>query len=97
MGDSLLVMAWIPCSVPARTRYSFEVRGGKPSAGHRVSSRLDWGEKRRSTSEVALVDEAASFVDYLRGSSGGSEERDERNTQRPKMAMMAIGKKSMVG
>ena len=25
-GDSLLVMAWIPCSVPARTRYSLEVR-----------------------------------------------------------------------
>lgn len=32
MGDSRLVIAWMPCSVPARTRYSFEVSCANPSA-----------------------------------------------------------------
>lgn len=32
MGDRRLVMAWMPCSVPARTRYSFEVSCASPSA-----------------------------------------------------------------
>jgi hypothetical protein len=32
VGDKRLVMAWIPCSVPARTRYSLDVSCASPSA-----------------------------------------------------------------
>ena len=31
VGDRRLVMAWIPCNVPARTRYSLEDKPGRPS------------------------------------------------------------------
>jgi len=31
VGDSLEVMAWTPCNVPARTRYSFAVKEERPS------------------------------------------------------------------
>jgi hypothetical protein len=31
IGESRLVIACIPCKVPARTRYSFEVRRARPS------------------------------------------------------------------
>lgn len=31
LGDNRAVMAWIPCNVPARTRYSFEVSCARPS------------------------------------------------------------------
>lgn len=32
VGERRLVIACIPCKVPASTRYSFDVRPGKPSA-----------------------------------------------------------------
>lgn len=32
VGERRLVMACIPCKVPARTRYSFDVSPGRPSA-----------------------------------------------------------------
>ena len=52
-----------------------------------------WIEKRRKTSKVALVNQASSFVNHLYSLLGQRKEREERNTQRPKIAMVVIDKK----
>ena len=65
VGDKRAVMAWMPCKVPARTRYSFAVSCARPSRRllslRRVRFYLYW----RRTREVTLVDQATRFVDDL--------------------------------
>lgn len=73
LGESRAVMAWIPCSVPAKTRYSFEVSCARPSTcdvneniyiykyAQIVCVTVEVGR----TGEVTLVDETAGLVDDL--------------------------------
>ncbi len=63
VGDSRLVMAWMPCNVPARTRYSLEVNCVRPSG---AVNELTGVIRPPLTGKVALIDKTASFIYYLR-------------------------------
>jgi hypothetical protein len=80
VGESRLVMAWIPCSVPARTRYSFDVSCARPSA--KIEPRGDRKSDSQSlTGKVSLIDEPAGFIyDLLLCSTISSTMRKERRT-----------------
>lgn len=63
VGERRLVMACIPCRVPARTRYSFDVKWGRPSVWWSVSSSLAYPQSLAS--EASLIHQAAGLVDDL--------------------------------
>ena len=84
-------MAWMPWRVPARTRYSLDVSWARPSALQRQTKRARVAAEggRTRTGKVALVDEAAGFVDDLDDISEGSgNRRGQKQTQSPKMAIL---------
>lgn len=65
IGDSRLVIAWIPCNVPARTKYSFEVKRGSPSKITLVIANMHELVKRPHTPKVSFIDQSTSFVNHL--------------------------------
>ena len=63
MGDRRLVMACIPCRVPARTRYSFEVSWASPSEFEDIRIRLKMNYMSRTwTCEIALINQSSGFI-----------------------------------
>jgi hypothetical protein len=65
VGESRLVMAWIPCSVPTRTRYSFEVSCARPSAPRfELKGGEGIGNRNRKSlpAKISLVDEPVGFI-----------------------------------
>ena len=86
VGDSRLVMAWMPCNVPARTRYSFEVICVRPSSAvkERTGAILS-----TLTSKIALIDKTASFIYHLfKIKDFELCSKKKRRTHRPKMAIV---------
>jgi hypothetical protein len=65
VGDKRLVMAWIPCKVPAKTRYSLDVSCSRPSADNQDFERRIVSRAKVRTSEIPLIDQATCFVDNL--------------------------------
>jgi len=59
VGESRLVMACIPCSVPARTRYSLEVSCARPST--RTGKKIGIEPKSKRDVQLYKRNEPAKF------------------------------------